>query len=224
MNFDDNFRRVGGANIEPIKSLLANVDPGQWQSQAKHPQLYEAHRNTQAILLVHDSDYRHTNPTRQPALELFLPVIRPVLGVAADNYDQSQKGTELRKKFGLGYFIRANFVRLMPGEAIVEHRDMNFSLAHAHRIHVPIITNDQVWFTVGGEVLNIPEGEIYEINNRRSHSVRNEGDQPRVHLVLDYVLKGEKCCCGEKRHPDQPCTPETCRDTVSGVVPCSCFH
>ena len=33
------------------------------------------------------------------------------------------------------------------------------------------------------------------------------------HLILDYVLKGEKCCCGEKRHPDQPCTPEACLDT-----------
>ena len=223
MNFDDNFRRVGSANIEPVKAMLGEVTAEQWEDQDARQQLYEAHRGAQAILLVHDGDFRHIDPTRHPALELFLPVIRPVLGVTADHYDQSPKGMELTRKFGLGYFIRANFLRLMPGEAIAEHRDMNFSLAHAHRVHVPIITNDRVAFTVGGETLNIPEGEIYEINNRRPHSVRNEGDEPRVHLVLDYVLKGEQCCCGEKHHPDEPCTPEACLDSVTGRVACTCY-
>jgi len=224
MNFDDNFRRVGGANVEPIKALLAELDPGQWRDEAKQKQLYRAHRNTQTVLLVHDRDYRHNNPTRHPALKVFEPVIRPVLGVTADHYDQSPKGIELTRKFGLGYFIRANFVRLLPGQAIDEHRDLNFSLTHAHRVHVPIITNDRVWFTVGGEALNIPEGEIYEINNRRPHSVLNEGNEPRIHLVLDYVLKGEQCCCGKLQHPDKPCTPEACRDTASGEVPCTCHR
>ena len=223
MNFDDNFRRVGSANIEPVKAMLGEVTAEQWEDQDARQQLYEAHRGAQAILLVHDGDFRHIDPTRHPALELFLPVIRPVLGVTADHYDQSPKGMELTRKFGLGYFIRANFLRLMPGEAIAEHRDMNFSLAHAHRVHVPIITNDRVAFTVGGETLNLPEGEIYEINNRRPHSVRNEGDEPRVHLVLDYVLKGEQCCCGEKHHPDEPCTPEACLDSVTGRVACTCY-
>ena len=223
MNFDDNFRRVGSANIEPIKAMLGEVTAEQWENREARQQLYEAHRAAKAVLLVHDGDFRHIDPTRHPALELFLPVIRPVLGVTADHYDQSPKGMELTRKFGLGYFIRANFLRLMPGEAIAEHRDMNFSLAHAHRVHVPIITNDRVAFTVGGETLNIPEGEIYEINNRRPHSVRNEGDEPRVHLVLDYVLKGEQCCCGEKHHPDEPCTPEACLDSVTGRVACTCY-
>ena len=223
MNFDDNFRRVGSANIEPIKAMLGEVTAEQWENREARQQLYEDHRAAKAVLLGHDGDFRHIDPTRHPALELFLPVIRPALGVTADHYDQSPKGMELTRKFGLGYFIRANFLRLMPGEAIAEHRDMNFSLAHAHRVHVPIITNDRVAFTVAGETLNIPEGEIYEINNRRPHSVRNEGDEPRVHLVLDYVLKGEKCCCGEKHHPDEPCTPEACHDTVTGRVACTCY-
>jgi len=110
----------------------------------------------------------------------------------------------------------------MPALTIAQYRDMNFAFAHAHRVHVPSITNDLVWFTVGGETLNVPDGEIYEINNRRMHSVCNKGDEPRVHLVLDYVLKGEMCCCGEKRHPDAPCTPEACLDTVTGRIPCTC--
>jgi len=222
VNFGDNFRRIGGANIEPIKAMIAELEREQWENEEIRQQRYEAHRDTQSIPLVHDSDFRHTEPTRHPALKIFGPIIRPVLSITADYYDESPKGIELSEKFGIGYFIRANLVRLLPGVTIAEHRDMNFSLTHAHRIHVPIITNDQVHFTVGGETLDIPEGEIYEINNRRMHSVCNDGNDPRVHLILDYVLKGEMCCCGEKRHPDTPCTPEACLDTVTGRVPCTC--
>jgi hypothetical protein len=224
MNFDDNFRRVGSANIELIKGMLGELQAGDWENQEARRQLDEAYRNAQAILLVYDSDLRHVDPTRHPALAVFEPVIRPILGVTADHFDQSPKGMELTRKFGLGYFIRAYFQRLNPGGSIAEHRDKNFSLAHAHRIHVPIITNDRVWITVGGEILSIPEGEIYEINNRRPHSVRNDSTEPCVHLILDYVLKGEMCCCGEKRHPDEPCTPEACGDTVTGQVPCTCYE
>jgi len=223
MNFDDNFRRIGSANVEPMKAMLAEFENEQWESEAARQQLYEAHREAQAVLLVHDRHYRHTEPNRQPAIKVFGPIIRPVLGITADFFDKSPKGLELTRQYGIAYFIRASFLRLLPGASIAEHRDMNFSQAHAHRVHVPIITNDQVWFTVGGETLNIPEGEIYEINNRRLHSVRNEGDEPRVHLVLDYVLKGEKCCCGEKRHPEEPCTPEACHDTDTGLIPCTCL-
>ena len=224
MNFDDNFRRIGSANVEPIKAMIAELDSEQWENEAIRQQRYEAHRDTQAILLVHDSDFRHINPTRHPALKTFEPVIRPVLGITADFFDQSPRGIELTRQYGIAYFIRANLVRLLPGAAIAEHRDMNFTFTHSHRVHVPIITNDQVLFTVGSETLNIPEGEIYEINNRRTHSVCNEGDEPRVHLILDYVLKGEMCCCGEKRHPDEPCTPEACLDTVTGRIPCTCHE
>jgi hypothetical protein len=223
MNFDDNFRRIGSANVESIRRLIANLAEDDWNREDVRQQRYEVHKDTQTIPLVHDYDFRHVQPTRHPALQVFEPVIRPVLAITADFFDQSPKGRELTQKHGVGYFIRANLVRLAPGGEIAEHRDMNFSLAHSHRVHLPVVTNDKVWFTVGSETLNIPEGEIYEINNRRMHSVRNGGDEARIHLILDYVLKGEMCCCGEKRHPDAPCTPEACVDTDRWRVPCECM-
>ena len=223
MNFDDNFRRIGSTNVEPAKALIKKLDPDAWENEEIRQQRYEAHRDTRTIPLVHDYDFRHSQPTRHPALQIFEPTIRPALGMTADFYDKSEKGKQLTEKNGLGYFIRCNLVLLKAGGAITEHRDMNFSLTHAHRVHVPIITNDQVWFTVGGETLNIPEGEIYEINNRRPHAVRNDGDEDRVHLIMDYVLKGEMCCCGEKLHPDTPCSPSACIETDLWRTPCTCF-
>ncbi len=222
MNFDDNFRRIGSANIEHVKALAAKLTDEDWTQQSVRQKRYEVHKDTQSIPLVHDDDFRHTEPTRHPALQTFGPVIRPILAITSDFFDASEKGRALTENHGLGYFIRANLVRLAPGGKIDEHRDGNFSLTHSHRVHVPIISNDRVLFKVGRETLSIPAGEIYEINNRRLHSVHNAGAAARIHLILDYVLKGEKCCCGEKHYPDQPCLPEACMDTDHGRIPCTC--
>lgn len=222
MNFDDKFRRIGSVNIEPVKALIAEFEFERWENETIRQNGYEAHAAAQSIPLVYDSDFRHIEPTRHPALKTFESVIRPVLAIIADFYDESPKGRVLTEKFGTGYFVRANLARLLAGATIAEHRDMNFSFAHSHRVHVPVVTNDQVRITVDGESLSIPEGEIYEINNRRLHSVCNAGNEPRVHLILDYVLKGETCCCGEQRHPGNPCTLEACFDTATGLISCDC--
>jgi aspartyl/asparaginyl beta-hydroxylase (cupin superfamily) len=87
---------------------------------------------------------------------------------------------------------------------------------------LPIITNDEVWFTVGSESINMRPGELYEVNNRRVHSVENKGAEDRVHLILDFVLPGEQCCCGALHHPDTRCSPQACRDTVLLKVECNC--
>ena len=215
MNFDENFLCIGSANAEPIKALLSKLSPQDWE--------IEPQQDAQTVPLVHDIELGHRNPVRHPLLEIFDRDIRSTLAIAANFFDQSDKGRVLSKKYGIGYFIRANLVRLMAGGEIPESRDSNFSFTHSHRVHVPIITNDQVRITVGRETLHIPEGEVYEINNRRLHSVHNGGDESCVHLVLDYVLKGEQCCCGEKFHPDEECTPESCADTDTGRLPCTCL-
>lgn len=222
MNFDGNFRRVGNANTEPVKTSVAALNDDEWTRSSPAEQRYAAHAEAQSIPLVYDDDFRHTKPTRHPALQTFGPLIRPVLAIAANFFDTSERGRALTQKHGIGYFVRAGLIRLDPGRAIDEERDENFSLTHSHRLHVPIIGNASACFKVGRETLNIPEGEIYEINNRRPHSLSNGGETALVHLVLDYVLKGEKCCCGDKYRPDQSCSPEACLDTDHGRLPCTC--
>ena len=124
----------------------------------------------------------------------------------------------------MGYFVRANLVRLQSAGAITEHTDNNFSLVHSHRVHLPIITNAEVGFSVGNETINMKEGELWEINNRRLHTVNNAGSEDRVHLILDYVIPGEKCCCGEKLHPLTVCNPQACEMTDHLKIKCVCFQ
>lgn len=223
MNFPGNFFHIGDLDIADLLPLVQNLTEEQWESFSVRQKRYEVHRNTQTIGLVYDPDFRHSHPTRLPALATFETALRPVLWMTADHFEDTDKGRALVSENGAGYFIRVSLVRLLAGHDIAEHEDKNFSLTHSHRIHLPIITNDRVHFSVGSETTNMQAGQLYEINNRRTHSVRNEGSEHRVHLILDYVLPGERCCCGSKHRPQTRCSPQACMDTDRMIVPCSCY-
>ena len=223
MNFDGNFRLLGSVDIRPLQQLVLQLAPADWAAETTRQRRYEAHRDTQSIGLVYDYDFRHVQATRRPALQRFEPALRPVLAMIAADFEGSPKGRELCAQHGLGYFVRASLVRLAPGGEIAAHQDMNFSLAHAHRVHLSVVTNEGVRFTVGSETRNLREGEVVEINNRRIHQVSNRGAAGRVHLILDFVLRGEQCCCGSRRHPGVPCNPQLCLETDRLKVPCNCY-
>ncbi|MEX2126063.1 MAG: aspartyl/asparaginyl beta-hydroxylase domain-containing protein [Woeseia sp.] len=223
MNFPGNFFRIGDIDTAELKELLKNLTEEQWQTFGLRQKRYEVHQHTQTIGLVYDPDFRHSHPTRLPTLEVFASALRPILWMTADHFEETRSAQQLIRENGVGYFIRASLVRLKAQCSIAEHMDMNFSLTHSHRVHLPIITNGQVLFTVGKETINLREGQLTEINNRRLHSVHNGGANDRVHLILDFVLPGERCCCGARLYPQTRCSPHACEDTVLGRVPCTCY-
>ncbi|MDH4048445.1 MAG: aspartyl/asparaginyl beta-hydroxylase domain-containing protein [Gammaproteobacteria bacterium] len=223
MNFPGNFFHIGNVDVASLKKLVLDLTEQQWNSFSLRQKRYEVHQQTQTVALVYDPDFRHSHPTRLPILQTFESDMRPALAMAADHFEETEAARRLISERGRGFFVRASLVRLKAGCSIGEHQDNNFSLTHSHRLHLPIITNDEVLFAVGSETINMCEGELYEINNRRMHSVRNDGSTDRVHLILDFVLPGEKCCCGAKRHPESLCSPQACLETDIQRIPCTCY-
>ncbi len=88
-----------------------------------------------------------------------------------------------------GYYIRILFAMLKANSKITVHRDHGSSLVENHRIHIPIVTNDDVIFGVGGEKRNLKEGEIVEIDNSTDHWVVNKSSEERIHLIVDWHKK-----------------------------------
>ena len=223
MNFQGNFRPIGEIDPAELEARIHQITEQEWLENQVRSKRYEVHKDTQFIGLVFDEDFRHMKATRLPALNRFLDALKPILSQVAEYYETSP---EFQAKFAQpvrGYFVRISLAKLLAGGQITEHRDLNFSLTHSHRVHIPIITNDQVWFHVGEEKRNLKAGEIIEINNRRFHHVENLSDQDRVHIIMDFVLPWEPCCCAEKAHPGEPCTPTACHETVVLKTPCDCF-
>ena len=180
MNFDGNFRRVGVANVVPTRAWVEKLSDTSWQADGA--------TGAERIDLVHDEKLRHDRPTRQPALEVFGKVIRPILAVVADHFDASPEGRVLAQRYGTGYFIRARLMRVRAGGGYLAAPDTAPSQLSAYRVHVPVVTAPEVGFTVADETLSLPDGEIYEINNLRARRLDNGSAVDCVHLVLDYVL------------------------------------
>jgi hypothetical protein len=88
-----------------------------------------------------------------------------------------------------GKIMRAILVKLTSKKSIRPHVDtVGLSLVLCRRIHIPIQTNEECFFTVGDDKRNLKLGEIWEINNdKKLHSVDNLGDTDRIHLIVDWV-------------------------------------
>ncbi len=192
MNFKNDFALLGHFDIAPLQAKIAALSKDDWTADQERQAKFEAHTDTQTIKLLFDPDYRHQDPTPHPALDEFWPVIEPLLQHIEDNYKKTLRQRKTIAKHGPGYFIRIILTRLAPHSQITQHVDDGHSLKCCHRIHMPVVTNDQCVFHVGASSKSLHAGELWEINNRRAHAVDNDGDAARVHLIMDYVQPGER--------------------------------
>lgn len=223
MNFHGDFIRIGALDIEALCERVLAFTEADWTRDQMRQKSYEAHKDTTTIPLIFDTDFRHTNPTTQPAFEPLKTLLEPVYALIRRHYNQSLKLRRLQSKHGTAYPVRTLLTRLRPGGVIIPHMDRNFSLTHAHRIHMPIQTHPDVAFRISGNIQPLKVGEVWEINNRHIHEVENRSPIPRIHLIVDWVIPGERCCCGLRLDPKGSCSPERCQLTDNRQMPCDCL-
>jgi hypothetical protein len=83
----------------------------------------------------------------------------------------------------------ARLMKLKPGSVILPHRDHDLGFDNGVvRIHVPIVTDAGVDFRLNGRRLPLLPGECWYLRLSDPHSVRNEGPDDRVHLVVDVEI------------------------------------
>jgi hypothetical protein len=224
MKIKTDFLKIGRHDVSLLKERVAAIPEDVWGANDARQERFAVHQDTQTIHLLFDDDFRHENPTEWEIYGELKDVLQPLLNKISRFYSASAKARKLREEFGYGYFIRINLVRLRAGGTVKKHMDRGYSLAHSHRVHVPIVTNDRVDFTVGKQTISMKEGEIWEVCNRRVHRVENNGDQPRINLIADWVIPGERCCCGQKLRPEGACNPFICEPTDMAGMPCDCYE
>ena len=93
-------------------------------------------------------------------------------------------------------FERIRFMRLASGKgelsrhAYITDRNAGTKKGQVARLHVPIITNDdvlfQAWDAFGNKIeKNLKAGSLDYLDVRKPHAVTNVGATERIHLVLD---------------------------------------
>jgi len=79
-------------------------------------------------------------------------------------------------------------LRLGPRSEIKEHVDNDTSYEDGFfRIHIPIITNPEVFFYVDKKQVPMKMGECWYANFQLPHSVENKSAEPRIHLTIDCI-------------------------------------
>jgi len=90
---------------------------------------------------------------------------------------------------GFGFPITsARLMRLAPKSYIKPHFDNDLGYGDGYfRLHLPIVTHKDIEFIVGGDRVVMDEGTLWYMNANHTHSVANNGNTARVHLVIDGV-------------------------------------
>ena len=194
MYIETDIVRLGEVNVSALTERISAISEEAWNQNTSRQKIFPAHADTQTLWMVYDPDFRHMNPTRRDLMDEYEPLLAPTLELIAGHYANTLADKivpEMRQQPRPGYFIRIIMTRLRAGGNITIHRDGGMSLKRCHRVHLPVITNEQCMFTSGNTTLHMRAGEVYEINNRQDHGVQNGGDAARVHIILDYVQPGE---------------------------------
>lgn len=90
---------------------------------------------------------------------------------------------------------RLNFVRLakVQNSVIIPHRDLlelsdlADDTRNAHRMHIPLVTNENCFFNDGDTVFRMRKGEVWFLDASEIHSVAVLSEEARVHLIFDFV-------------------------------------
>jgi len=93
---------------------------------------------------------------------------------------------------------RIRFMRLaalskmvhVPHRDFVEFADTEARVRPAHRLHVPLVTDDQCLFSEEDTVYRMKFGEVWFLDVTREHSSAVLSDLERTHLIVDFVDSG----------------------------------
>ncbi len=163
-----------GFDVASIREKIERIPEAKWHESGRE-QRYDVHRDTHTLLCIHSSGLKYTKPEIYELYYEFQDQLRPLVNHIADYYQDN------------GFLASLIFARLRAGRTIPRHADGGYSLMQAHRIHMPIVSNEQNIFFVNSEEKNMQVGEVWEINNALIHTVENRSDEDRIHLIIDWM-------------------------------------
>ena len=172
----DYFRHLGAADLTALVQRVKQIPETLWESQneAKPNKIAQLNETRHIMFRFITNTDRVFDFSDHPVLwDEWKDMLLPIMEQAAAK---------------LGYkeyrFPRVMLARVPAGGDISGHYDGEAS-HYIHKIHVPLITNDKALFRVGQREMHLPAGQIFEVNNKRIHAVRNDGTTDRIHLIFE---------------------------------------
>jgi hypothetical protein len=176
-----NYKFVGNCDVSLLKEKINQLSEQDWLEHQLRQNMYEFHKHTNTLEVLWDIDSLYNNKIGKVHNNFFKLNIESFLNQIEHIYQST---------YGEGYFVRILITKLKSNTEILPHIDGNDSLVNCKRTHIPIFTSPECVFIVGEESKHMKEGEIWEINNgNKTHSVENNSNQDRIHIIIDYNLR-----------------------------------
>jgi len=172
-----NYIFIGTIDVEEIIEFVSDLTHYEWKEESIRQRIAKAHADTETIPILWDWDSLGR-----------LKVANQRKHFSKFNSTEFSKILieKLYNFYGDGEILRILITKLKIKKSIPPHEDGGKSLLIPRRVHIPIITNKDVIFSVNGEEKNMKVGEMWEIDNSKLHSVNNNSKKDRIHLIVDY--------------------------------------
>jgi len=164
-------------NVSYLESLIPKINDKIWYKNTFRQELYNVHNKTLSIVFKWSSN---SNELIDKSI-IDYNIINTPLGK-----EISKQVEKIQKYYPNTFISKAMLAYLPPKSEILNHKDAE-NLEKVHRIHLPIITNSKCVFNIDGTDYFFKTGECFEFDNTRSHFVKNMGETPRIHLILDLI-------------------------------------
>jgi hypothetical protein len=173
---DFNFKFHGNFDVSGILNHLSTYSD-EWLENKDRQILYEVHKETSSIFVydhsnawaIGDKYDLKINDSQSVMIDLVSPIVKTLESI----HD--------------GKVGKCVFIKMPAHKSVREHVDRMDYLGAVRRHHIPITTNSDVVFFVNKESKNMKVGECWEINNNLLHSVENNGETERTHLMVDIL-------------------------------------
>lgn len=171
-------RELGKVDIKGLKQRVLALEEEEWDTE----QDFALNGNkTQTLASVKHINFRFNKGRRYqgfncPNWDDWKDVLLPVMDAATEGYGYKNR------------FYPIVMLALLPaGQSTIPHTDGNAVKVNPHKIHIPIITNENVYFELNHDKFYFEEGYAYEVNNVVRHNAVNEGTTDRIHLIFELI-------------------------------------
>lgn len=177
-NLEFDFKFYKKFNISELRSKLLEIDDSFWKIDQTRQKKYTLHKDTECL-----------NNTFFPLFyDDTLPIVvdkKNLLPKSIQN-KTDEIIAELENEFD-GKVLNSSYIKLFAGGVIPPHVDDIKYFQRVKRFQVCIYSNPYVYFNIGQTQLIFEEGDCYQINNTKWHSVYNEGKTDRINLIVDIM-------------------------------------
>lgn len=178
-----NFARLAtDLNIKPLLEILKVSEQAFNETTERQSSKNSPHVHTKVVVLRGPSE--KTQESHQESIEAINyevdtniveeveSLLRPIL--------QALSVKEL------GYIM---ITSLKAGESILPHEDQGVYARYYNRYHIPLYSEEGNTFTCGEETVSMQEGDLWIFNHLIEHTVINNSNQDRLHLIFDATTK-----------------------------------